>query len=145
MNRLIRGSISNPYAITVMALAIALLGLLSLRQIPVDILPVYKSPAVQILTFFGGMPAVGMEKSITNRMERGTGMASGVARQESRSIVGVSLVRNFFQSNVDPSGALTEENSLAQWEYPTMPPGTLPPVVLPYDPSSTVPVSLVAR
>lgn len=144
MNGLIRGSLRNPYAITVMALAILVIGGLTLQRIPIDILPIFKNPAVQILTFYGGMPAVGMEKSITNRMERGTGMASGVARQESRSIVGVSLVRNYFQSGIDPSGALTEENSLAQWEFPTMPPGTLPPVVLPYDPSSTVPVSLVA-
>ncbi|OAI54230.1 acriflavin resistance protein [Planctomyces sp. SCGC AG-212-M04] len=144
MNALIRGSIKNPYAITVMALAVLLIGGLTLRAVPIDILPVYKNPAVQILTFYGGMPAVGMEKSITNRMERGTGMANGVARQESRSIVGVSLVRNFFQPGVDASGALTEENSLAQWEYPTTPPGTLPPVVLPFDPTGTVPVGLVA-
>ncbi|HVJ87383.1 MAG TPA: efflux RND transporter permease subunit [Caulifigura sp.] len=144
MNALIRGSLKNPYAITVMALAVLLIGGLTLRAIPIDILPIYKNPAVQILTFYGGMPAVGMEKSITNRMERGTGMANGVARQESRSIVGVSLVRNFFQPGVDGSGALTEENSLAQWEYPTMPPGTLPPVVLPFDPTGTVPVGLVA-
>lgn len=144
MNNLIRGSLKNPHAITVMGLAIIVLGCLTLQRISVDILPIFKSPAVQILTFFGGMPAVGMEKSITNRMERGTGMANGVARQESRSIVGVSLVRNYFQPNVDPSGALAEEQSLAAWEYPTMPPGTLPPVVLPFDPTSTVPVSLVA-
>lgn len=144
MNGLIRGSLKNPYAVTVAALALLLLGVLTLRRISVDILPAFKSPAVQILTFYGGMPAVGMEKSITNRMERGTGMANGVARQESRSIVGVSLVRNYFQAGVDPNGALTEEASLAAWEYPTMPPGTLPPVVLPYDPTSTVPVALVA-
>ncbi len=144
MNSLIRGSLKNPHAVTVFGLALLMLGVLTLRRIPIDILPVFKSPAVQILTFFGGMPAVGMEKSITNRMERGTGMANGVARQESRSIVGVSLVRNYFQPGVDPNGALTEEASLAAWEYPTMPPGTLPPVVLPFDPTSTVPVSLVA-
>ena len=39
-------------------------------MIPVDILPVFKSPAVQVLTFYGGMPAEGMEKDITSRMER---------------------------------------------------------------------------
>lgn len=144
MNALIRGSLKNPYAVTVAALALLVLGGITLSRISVDILPAFKSPAVQILTFYGGMPAVGMEKSITNRMERGTGMANGVARQESRSIVGVSLVRNYFQPEVDPNGALTEEASLAAWEYPTMPPGTLPPVVLPFDPTSTVPVSLVA-
>jgi multidrug efflux pump subunit AcrB len=144
MNSFIRGSLRNPHAVTVLGLAILVIGVLTLRRIPIDILPVFSSPAVQVLTFFGGMPAVGMEKSITNRMERGTGMANGVARQESRSIVGVSLVRNYFQPGVDPNGALTEEASLAAWEYPTMPPGTLPPVVLPFDPTSTVPVSLVA-
>jgi multidrug efflux pump subunit AcrB len=144
MNSLIRGALKNPHAITMLALAMLVFGGLTLSAIAIDILPAFKSPAVQILTFYGGMPAVGMEKSITNRMERGTGMASGVARQESRSIVGVSLVRNFFQSSIDPNGALTEEASLAAWEYPTMPPGTLPPVVLPYDPTSIVPVCLVA-
>src|SRR6185503_6338426 len=138
MNGLILGALRNPYAATVAALALLLLGVLTLTRISIDILPAFRSPAVQILTFYGGMPAVGMEKSITNRMERGTGMANGVARQESRSIVGVSLVRNYFQPGVDPNGALTEEMSLAAWEYPTMPPGTLPPVVLPFDPTSTV-------
>ncbi|HKI21545.1 MAG TPA: efflux RND transporter permease subunit, partial [Isosphaeraceae bacterium] len=75
---------------------------------------------------------------------RGVGQASGGRRLESRSIVGISIVRDYFRSNVDRSGALTEVNSLAGWEYPTMPPGTLPPVVLPYDPTSTTPVCLVA-
>lgn len=144
MKALIRGSLDNPYAVTVMALTVLVVGSLTLTRISIDILPIFRSPAVQVLTFYGGMPAVGMEKSITNRMERGTGMASGVVRQESRSIVGVSLVRNYFQPGIDPSGALSEEMSLAAWEYPTMPPGTLPPVVLPFDPTSTVPVSLVA-
>jgi multidrug efflux pump subunit AcrB len=144
MKGLIRGSLDNPYAMTVMALTVLLIGSLALMRISIDILPIFRSPAVQVLTFYGGMPAVGMEKSITNRMERGQGMASGAIKQDSRSIVGVSLVRTYFQPGIDPSGALSEEMSLAAWEYPTMPPGTLPPVVLPFDPTSTVPVSLVA-
>ena len=53
-----------------MSLAIAVLGALSLVRIPIDILPVFKSPAVQVLTFYGGMPARGMEKDITINMER---------------------------------------------------------------------------
>ena len=42
---------------------------------------------MQVLTFYGGMPAEGMEKDITSRMERWVGQANGLARQESRSIV----------------------------------------------------------
>ncbi|WP_010582821.1 efflux RND transporter permease subunit [Schlesneria paludicola] len=144
MNGLIRASLRNPYAVTVGCLTVLVIGVLTLNRIPIDILPVFRSPAVQTLTFYGGMPAEGIEKDITNRMERWTGQASGVARQESRSMTGASIVRNFFQGDADPNGALTQVNSLALAAVPTMPPGTLPPVVLPYDPTSTTPVSIVA-
>jgi multidrug efflux pump subunit AcrB len=144
MNGLIRASLRNPIAVTVMTLSLALLGGLAAWAIPVDILPVFHSPAVQVITFFGGMPATSIEKDITARMERGVVQASGGERIESRSIVGASIVRDYFGSHVDRSGALTECASLAGWEYPTMPPGTLPPVILPYDPTSSTPVCLMA-
>jgi multidrug efflux pump subunit AcrB len=156
MKGLISASLDNLHAIIVMALAILVLGIMTLGRgipkklegvvpvIPVDILPVFKSPAVQVLTFYGGMPAEGMEKDITNRMERWTGQVNGMKSQESRSILGASIVRNFFVDDADPNGALTQVNSLALATLPNLPPGTLPPVVLPYDPTSTTPVAIVA-
>jgi multidrug efflux pump subunit AcrB len=144
MNGLIRFSLGNPRAITVLMLTILLVGGVSLRAIPADILPVYRSPAVQVLTFYNGMAATSVESGLTARMERGTGQAAGIMRQESRSLLGVSIIRNFFADEVDPSGALTQVNSLATVEIPTLPPGTLPPVILPYDPTSSTPVCLVA-
>lgn len=144
MNGLIKASLKNPYAVTVMSLTIAVIGLLAMATIPVDILPVFKSPAVQTLTFYTGMPADGVANDITNRMERWVGQASGTKLQESRSIVGASIVRNYFQNDVDPNGALTQVNSLALASVPTLPPGTLPPVVLPFDPTATTPACLVA-
>ena len=106
MNGLIRASLRNPYAVTVFCLTLVMLGGVSVYMIPIDILPVFKSPAVQVLTFYCGMPAASIEKDITNRMERWTGQASGTARQESRSIVGASIVRNYFRSGTDPNGGL---------------------------------------
>ena len=144
MNGLIRASLSNPYAVTVMSLTLIVLGVLSITLIPIDILPVFKSPAVQTLTFYNGMSASSIAHDITNRMERWTGQANGMARQESRSILGASIVRNYFQGDVDPNGALTQVNSLALAAIPNLPPGTLPPVVLPFDPTSTTPVCVVA-
>ncbi len=144
MNGLIRASLKNPYAVTVMGFALLLLGGLTLTRIPIDILPVFKSPATQTLTFYRGMPAEDLEKSITNRMERGTAQASGTARLESRSIQGVSVIRSYFQPDSERSEALTQVNALATLEVPTLPPGTLPPVIMPFDPTGTVPVCLVA-
>ena len=144
MNGLIRASLRNPYAVTVFSLTAVVLGVLCTTMIPVDILPVFKAPATQVLTFYNGMPATSVENDITNRMERWTGQAAGTQRQESRSIVGASIVRNYFFGEVDPNGALTQVNSLALSVLPNLPPGTLPPVVLPFDPTSSTPVCLVA-
>src|SRR6476619_1131370 len=90
------------------------------------------------------MSATNIENDITNRMERWTGQAAGTARQESRSIVGCSIIRNYYRQDVDPNGALTQVNSLASAAIPNLPPGTLPPVILPFDPTGTTPVCIVA-
>ncbi len=146
MNGLIRASLSNPYAVTVSVLSIALIGALILGagMVPVDILPVFKSPAVQVLTFYNGMPADSIEKDITNRMERWTGQAAGVKLQESRSLIGCWIIRNYYDESIDPNGALTQVNSLASAAIPNLPPGTLPPVILPFDPTGTTPVCIIA-
>ena len=144
MRGLIRASLMNPWAVTVFALLIALLGGISLALIPIDILPVFKSPAVQVLTFYSGMPPRDVERDITNRIERWTDIASGIKRQESVSILGISVVRNYFYPDIQQGEALSSVLSLAQSVVPQMPPGTLPPVVMPFDPTSTTPVCLVA-
>lgn len=144
MNPLIRFSLGNPRAITVLMLTIAIGGGAALGSIPADILPVYKSPAVQVLTFYGGMSATNVESGITARTERWVGQAAGTRRQESRSIVGASIIRNYYSDDTDPSAALTQVNSLSTAAIPNLPPGTLPPVVLPYDPTASTPVAIVA-
>jgi multidrug efflux pump subunit AcrB len=144
MNGLIRFSLGNWHAVIVLVLTIGVIGLLTVAMIPIDILPAFENPAVQVLTFYGGMPAANVENNITNRMERWTGQAAGTARQESRSIVGASIVRNYYREGIDPNGALTQVNSLASAAIPNLPPGTLPPVILPFDPTGTTPVCLIA-
>jgi len=144
MRGLIRAALMNPWAVTVFALAIVLLGSISLMSIPVDILPVFKSPAVQVLTFYSGMPPRNVERDLTNRIERWTDIASGIQKQESRSILGVSIVRNHFFSDINPGQAISSVLSLAQSVVPNLPPGTLPPIVMPYDPTGTTPICLVA-
>jgi multidrug efflux pump subunit AcrB len=144
MNGLISFSLRNPRAVTVLVLTIVIAGAAALALIPSDILPAYRAPAVQVLTFYNGMPATSVEADVTNRMERWTGQAAGTARQEGRSIIGASVIRNYYTDDIDPSAALTQVNSLATAAIPNLPPGTLPPVILPYDPTSATPVALVA-
>ncbi|MBI1940489.1 MAG: efflux RND transporter permease subunit [Acidobacteria bacterium] len=82
---MVRLALRNPYLVIVAALAIVLVGGTVLTRIPVDILPIFKTPAVQILTFYPGMPAEIVEKDITNRLERWTSRRTASrARNRSR-------------------------------------------------------------
>ncbi len=140
---LVRLALRNPYGVAVMGLAILLLGLTVLARIPTDILPIFHTPAVQILTFYPGMPAELIEQDITTRLERWTGQANGVARQESKSMIGVSVVKDFFRPDIDPNTALSMVSSLAMSDLYYLPPGTVPPMVMPFDPTATIPLALV--
>src|SRR5947207_4475451 len=140
---LIKASLKNPYMVATVVLMILALGVLAVLNIPVDILPVFKTPAVQVLTYFQGMPASSVEKTITNRIERWVNQAPGAARVESKSVVGVSAVKVYFRDDIDPNAALTMTNSLALGTLPTLPPNTLPPVVLPFDPTATLPLGIL--
>lgn len=140
---MVRFALRNPYLIVVSILALVLLGAVTIPRTPLDILPIFKTPAVQILTLYPGMPTGTMERDITNRIERWTSQANGVSRQESKTLTGVSVVRDYFNSDVDPSAALSQVSSLAMSDLYYLPPGTVPPMVMPYDPASSTPLVLL--
>ena len=139
-----RTALRNPYLVVVAALALVVVGGAVLARIPVDILPVFRTPAVQILTLYPGMPAEIVERDITNRLERWTSQANGIARQESKSLIGVSIVKDFFRPDIDPNTAMSQVSSLAISDLYYLPPGTIPPMVMPFDPTATVPLVLLS-
>lgn len=140
---LIKASLRNPYMVAAFVLMLIILGSLSILSIPIDILPVFKTPAVQVLTYYPGMPASSIEKTITNRIERWVNQAPGARLVESRSVPGVSVVKVYFRDDIDPNEALTLTNSLALGALPNLPPNTLPPVSLPFDATGTLPVGIL--
>ncbi|MBI2944937.1 MAG: efflux RND transporter permease subunit [Candidatus Wallbacteria bacterium] len=140
---LARLAVRNPHAVAVLGLAILVLGAVTVSRIPVDLLPIFKTPAVQVLTLYPGMPAEVMEQDITTRLERWTGQSNGIAWQEAKSMVGVSVVRDFFNEDVDPNTALAQVSTLAMSDLYYLPPGTVPPMVMPYDPTAALPLCLV--
>ena len=140
---LIKASLRNPHMVAALVPVLLVLGGLSLTRIPIDILPVFNAPAVQVLTYYPGMPASSIEKTITNRIERWVSQAPGTRRVESRSVPGVSVVKVYFRDDVDPNEALTLVNSLALGAMPNLPPNTLPPVAMPFDATGTLPVGIL--
>jgi multidrug efflux pump subunit AcrB len=138
-----RFSIKNPYFIIVICLAVCVIGVTSLVRMPVDLFPTINLPEVVVATFYSGMPPEDIEVAITNPLERFFTLASGIDHMESRSMLGVSLIRVYFQPGTSADADVTELSNLALADLKRLPPGTLPPVVLKFDASSQ-PVCLVA-
>ena len=137
-----RFSIRNPYLIVVICLALMVIGVTSLAQMPVDLFPTINLPEVVVATFYSGMPPEDIETDITDPLERFFTLASGIDHMESRSLLGVSIIKVFFQPGTNADADVTELSNLALADLKRLPPGTLPPVVLKFD-ASSLPVCLV--
>ncbi len=140
---MIRTALKNPYLVVVGALAVLVVGVTSYQKIPADLLPIFKTPAVQIVTFYPGMPPEVMERDIMSRLERWTGQSVGIAHQEGKAMLGVSIVKNFFREDISMDSAMSQVTSYAVSDMYYLPPGTIPPMVMPFDPTASVPLCLV--
>ena len=137
-----RFSIRNPYFIIVVCLALGVVGINALVRMPVDLFPPINLPEVVVATFYSGMPPQDIEVDITNPLERFFTQASGLDHMESRSLLGVSIIKAFFQPGTDADADVTQLSNLALADLKRLPPGTLPPLVLKFD-ASSLPVCLV--
>jgi multidrug efflux pump subunit AcrB len=135
-------SIRNPYFIVVICLVLVVIGVTSLVRMPVDLFPTINLPEVVVATFYSGMPPGDIETDITDPLERFFTLASGIDHMESRSLLGVSIIKVYFQPGTNADADVTELSNLALADLKRLPPGTLPPVVLKFD-ASSLPVCLV--
>lgn len=140
---MIKIAFKNPYLILVFAIMVLVMSAVLIPRMPVDILPQFKKSAMQILTLYPGMPAEVVEKDITSRMERWTGQSPGIEKQLSKSIMGVSIVTNFYGEDIDPAEAMANTSSYAMSDMYYQPPGTMPPMVQPFDPTASKPLMLL--
>ena len=141
---MIQTALKNPYLVIVHVLIIAVIGTVSLARIPADLLPTFTTSAAQIVCFYPGMPPEVMEQDIMSRLQRWTGQSSGIEHQEAKALQGVCIVKDFFHPGVSQAEALSQVSMYAMSDMFYLPPGTIPPMVMPFDPTASVPLCLVS-
>ena len=135
-------SIRNPYFIIVICLTLLVIGVTSMARMPIDLFPPINLPEAVVATFYSGMPPQDIETDITDPLERFFTLGSGIDHMESRSLLGVSIIKIYFQPGTNADADVSEISNLALADLKRLPPGTLPPVVLKFD-ASSLPVALV--
>src|ERR1700682_5806268 len=105
---LVNAALRHPYSVWVGMLLVTTLGYLSYRRTPTDILPNLKVPVVVVFTSYRGMPAPDMEQSVTAILERALTRCDHLLHMESRSLLGIGIIKVYFRPEVDPDIAASQ-------------------------------------
>jgi multidrug efflux pump subunit AcrB len=137
---MIKLALQRPYTFVVVALMIVILGIWQIAQTPKDIFPDINMPIVSIVWTYNGLPAEEFSQRITTNSEIYlSNYVTGIARMESQTLAGLSIIRLFFHPNIDIESAIGQATSISQTVLKRLPVGITPPEILLYSPG-TVPV-----
>jgi HAE1 family hydrophobic/amphiphilic exporter-1 len=126
-------SVDRPVATMMVVAAVVVFGWVSLRQMPVDLMPELSYPSVTVRTEYPGAAPEEVEDVITEPIEEYLGTVEGLVGMRSVSRAGSSDVIFRFAWDTDLDIAIQKvRERLAFLEFPD---GADPPLILRYDPS----------
>jgi len=141
--RLVLAALSRPVTVVVVLIALALFAVLAVQRMPVDIFPKVGDPAIYVAQPYGGMDPAQMEGYLTYYYEYHFLYITGIARVESKSIQGASLMKLIFHEGTDMAQAMGETVGYVNRARAFMPPGTVPPFITRFDAGSVAVGQLV--
>jgi CzcA family heavy metal efflux pump len=141
---IVRIALRRPYTFIMLAVLIVLMGGYAILRTPTDIFPNIKIPITAVIWRYSGI----LPEEIANRIvlfsERiAQTTVNDVEHTESQSVNGISVVKYFFQPDVDPDLSFGQITAVSQTQLFYSPPGTSPPFILSYS-ASSVPILQLA-
>ena len=137
---IVRLALRRPYTFVVVALLIAVLGIVSIVTMQTDIFPEINIPVVSVIWTYGGLSPTEMQERITTIVERAmTTTVNNIDHIESQSVRGTSVIKIYFQPGADVNAAEAEVTAICQTLIKPLPPGITPPLIIRYN-AADVPV-----
>ena len=123
----------RPVTVVVFFVALVIFGLISFRELPVDLLPDLSFPTLTIRTEYPGVAPADVETYVTTPIEDAVGIVSGLVDLSSVSRAGLSDVIMEFAWGTDMDfAAIDVREQLAQLGLPG---GAEDPILLRFDPA----------
>ena len=99
---IVRLALRRPYTFVVLAMLIAVTGVLSIVTMPVDIFPKINIPVISVIWSYGALSPDEMQDRITTIVERAlTTTVNNIEHIESQSVRGNSVIKMYFQPGTD--------------------------------------------
>ena len=128
-------SIQHPIGISMLALAIVVIGLFSLEKLGVDLLPHIIYPEIRVSVRDPGVPSQIMEDQVTRQIEEQLAITEGAISVQSTSSEGSSRIALSFPYGTDIDIALRDASTRLDRAKRFLPDSVDPPVIYKRDPS----------
>jgi multidrug efflux pump subunit AcrB len=137
---IVRFALRYSHTFYIMALAMLILGMSAIVASQKDIFPRIDIPVVTVIWQYTGLTPQEMEQRVTTYSEYSISSSiSNVRNIESQTLSGVSVLKIYFQPNVNLDLALSQIVSASDSIRNLMPQGIQSPIIVPYN-ASSVPV-----
>src|SRR5215472_9084978 len=133
---LIRLALRRPWTIIVGVVAVALCSILAITRMRVDIFPNLNLPVIYVAQPYGGMNPAQMEGYLTYYYEYHFLYITGIQSVDSKSVQGAALLKLTFREGTDMQQAMAETVGYVNRARAFMPPGTVQPFIMRFDPGS---------
>jgi HAE1 family hydrophobic/amphiphilic exporter-1 len=130
-----RLAIQRPVTMFMLSAVVTLLGLISLTRLPVDLMPEFQQPTLNIRTSYAGVGPLEMEELITRPIEQAVGAVPGLTRIESSSSEGNSQVQLNFEWGSNLAESADEVRTRMDRVRGRLPEDADPPTIQKFDPS----------
>jgi multidrug efflux pump subunit AcrB len=124
-------ALRRPISVAVMALLMLVLGALSYSMMNVDIFPDINVPVVMVVWNYPGLAALDMERRVVIISERAyTTTVNGIEHIESESMLGIGMLKIYFQPGADIGSAIAQVNAVSEAILSNLPRGIEPPQII---------------
>ena len=137
---IVRFALRFPYTFYVLAALILFLGGTAITVMPTDIFPEIDIPVVSVIWQYTGLSTTEMEQRVTTYSQYSiSSNVNGIKDMEAQTLNGISVLKIYFQPDVNLDLAIAQIVSATNSIRALMPTGIQPPTVVQYN-ASSVPV-----
>lgn len=139
MEKIAKFAVNRPASITILALAIVLLGFFNLSKLSIDEMPEMEMPMVTVMTNYTGASPEVVEEEVTKPLESALASLSDVEEIDSTSSAGSSAIMITFNYGIDMDQAALNIRDKVGMAESSLPDEVGNPTIMKFD-SSSMPV-----
>lgn len=131
--------VKRPVTTAMIFIAILLLGVVSLKMLPLDLMPEIEAPSVTVITVYPGASANEVEEQVTKTLETVLSAADNLTEIKSSSKENVSFIQLRYSWGGDMTSAVNDARDLIELSKSKLPAAAHQPIIYKID-ASMMPV-----